>query len=53
MSAGAEVEIEIGPVQTMTYDHMDKLVVLFKCSKCPETHYILLEETGLSLSLTN
>jgi hypothetical protein len=53
MYAEAGVEIEVGPVETLTYDHMDKSVVSVKCSKCPETHYILVEETGLSLSLTN
>ena len=53
LHAEAGVEIEIGPVQTMVYDHMDKSVVSFKCSECPETHYILVEETGMSSLLTN
>ena len=48
LTAEAGVEIEIGPVHVMCYDHMDKLVVSFKCSECPEIHYILLEESGLS-----
>lgn len=53
MTAEAGVEIEVGPVHTMSYDHMDKSVVSFKCGICPEIHYILVEEAGLSKSLTN
>lgn len=52
LSAEAGVEIEVGPVETMTYDHIDQAVVSFKCPKCPETHYILVTESGLS-SLLN
>ena len=53
MTAEAGVEIEVGPVQTMSYDHMDKSVISFQCRECQETHYILVEETGLSSLLTN
>ena len=53
LTAEAGVEIEVGPVQTMSYDHMDKAVILFKCCECPEIHYILVEESGLSSLLTN
>ena len=53
LTAQAGVEIEVGPVETMAYDHMDKSVVSFKCHECPETHYILVEESGLSSLLTN
>ena len=51
--AEAGVEIAIEPAETMAYDHMNKSVVSFKCKECPETHYILVEETGLALQLTN
>ena len=55
MKAEAGVEIEVGPVETMVYDHMNKSVVSFKCpdEECSKTHYILVEETGLSQLLTN
>ena len=38
LSAEAGVEIEVGPVETMNYDQMDKAVISFKCKECPETH---------------
>jgi len=55
MTADAGTEIEVGPVHTMCYDHMDKAVVSFMCPNkdCKETHYLLVEETGLSSKLTN
>ena len=53
LTAQAGVEIEVSPVEIMTYDHMDKSVVSFKCPECPEKHYILLEESGLSPLLTS
>ena len=52
-TAEAGVELEVGPVEVMVYDHMVKAVVSFQCKICPEIHYILVEETGLSSVLTN